>query len=267
MNARYYDTRSGAFLSQDTYRENNMYNYCGGNPISYTDPSGHSAVVVSGGVYSIYKKNSGKYYYEFIETALLQLKDWSKYKCNKYWLIADNGWTKKDKSSFKKNAKKYSNVRIKYFKSSSKLIKILNKPTFKKDKITDFTVFSHGLVGKLALGYDYSYDSSKSNKLDFKIKHISKVKKSSFNYPRSIFYACNIATNTSAGKNFAKRWSKRFWSTTTAYKGKTDYADIRNTTWLDYIADLGIRPARNYPVACPDAKKKTYKKEVIRPTR
>lgn len=267
LNARYYDTRSGAFLSQDTYRENNMYNYCGGNPISYTDPSGHSAVVVSGGVYSIYKKNSGKYYYEFIETALLQLKDWSKYKCNKYWLIADNGWTKKDKSSFKKNAKKYSNVRIKYFKSSSKLIKILNKPTFKKDKITDFTVFSHGLVGKLALGYDYSYDSSKSNKLDFKIKHISKVKKSSFNYPRSIFYACNIATNTSAGKNFAKRWSKRFWSTTTAYKGKTDYADIRNTTWLDYIADLGIRPARNYPVACPDAKKKTYKKEVIRPTR
>ena len=267
LNARYYDTRSGAFLSQDTYRENNMYNYCGGNPISYTDPSGHSAVVVSGGVYSIYKKNSGKYYYEFIETALLQLKDWSKYKCNKYWLIADNGWTKKDKSSLKKNAKKYSNVRIKYFKSSSKLIKILNKPTFKKDKITDFTVFSHGLVGKLALGYDYSYDSSKSNKLDFKIKHISKVKKSSFNYPRSIFYACNIATNTSAGKNFAKRWSKRFWSTTTAYKGKTDYADIRNTTWLDYIADLGIRPARNYPVACPDAKKKTYKKEVIRPTR
>lgn len=48
LNARYYDSDEGVFLSQDTYRgENNdagswnLYGYCAGNPINYVDPSGH----------------------------------------------------------------------------------------------------------------------------------------------------------------------------------------------------------------------------------
>ena len=70
-------------MSQDTYRGTrtdvgswNLYGYCEGNPVNYVDPSGHSVVVVSGGVYKKSKKDKGGYYYEFIETALLQLKDW-----------------------------------------------------------------------------------------------------------------------------------------------------------------------------------------------
>lgn len=50
-------------MSQDTYRgtgadagSQNLYRYCESNPINYIDPSGHSAVVVSGGCYKKEKK-------------------------------------------------------------------------------------------------------------------------------------------------------------------------------------------------------------------
>ena len=49
LNARYYSPAAGTFLTQDTYRGSrsrtstlNYYAYCAGNPISYTDPSGHA---------------------------------------------------------------------------------------------------------------------------------------------------------------------------------------------------------------------------------
>ena len=57
LNARYYSPENGSFLTQDTYRGNrsktealNLYGYCAGNPINYTDPSGHwvAALVIAG---------------------------------------------------------------------------------------------------------------------------------------------------------------------------------------------------------------------------
>lgn len=270
LRARYYVSEIGRFQTRDTYtgEENNtpslnLYTYCENDGVNAWDPSGHSAIVVSGGVYKKTKKDNGEYYYEFIETALKQIKDWSNVKGKKYWLIADNGWTSSDKALFKQKAKKYGNFKVKTFKSSEKLIKMLNWKRFKNDKIELFSVFSHGLVGKLALGYDYSYDSAKSNKLDLTTRQISKIKKRSFCYPLSHFYTCNAATNDANGKSFARKWSNRFWSTTIAYKGKTDYSNIRDTKLWDYFS-LGIRPARNYPVACDDAIEKRYTKAVIR---
>lgn len=48
LNARYYNSNDGRFLTQDTYRGEqdscetwNLYTYCADNPIKYTDPSGH----------------------------------------------------------------------------------------------------------------------------------------------------------------------------------------------------------------------------------
>ncbi len=51
LNARYYDSTSGRFLTADTFRGSkddplslNRYVYCQSNPVRYTDPSGHIAV-------------------------------------------------------------------------------------------------------------------------------------------------------------------------------------------------------------------------------
>lgn len=65
LNARYYNPEAGTFMTQDTYRGSrsrtetlNLYAYCAGNPISYTDPSGHAFWGVVGalmGAYDGYK--------------------------------------------------------------------------------------------------------------------------------------------------------------------------------------------------------------------
>ena len=54
LNARYYNPNTATFITQDTNRGDpncystwNLYAYCGGNPINYVDPSGHSAIAVS----------------------------------------------------------------------------------------------------------------------------------------------------------------------------------------------------------------------------
>jgi RHS repeat-associated protein len=51
LNARYYQPEKGNFLTQGTYRGEqtepktwNLYGYCAGNPINYTDPTGHGAM-------------------------------------------------------------------------------------------------------------------------------------------------------------------------------------------------------------------------------
>ena len=72
LNARYYSPENGSFLTQDTYRGSrsktetlNLYGYCAGNPISYTDPSGHwiwGVVGAAMGAYDGYKYAKKKGY-------------------------------------------------------------------------------------------------------------------------------------------------------------------------------------------------------------
>jgi len=52
MNARYYNPTTGRFLSQDTYSGNpydpwtqHLYSYCGNNPASFVDPTGHRLII------------------------------------------------------------------------------------------------------------------------------------------------------------------------------------------------------------------------------
>ncbi len=54
MNARYYDSGTGRFLSQDSVRGNAkdentwiLYTYCANDPINYVDPSGQISVTVN----------------------------------------------------------------------------------------------------------------------------------------------------------------------------------------------------------------------------
>lgn len=86
------------------------------------------------------------------------------------WLIADNGWTKQNKDDFKKEVQRIGDIKIQYFKSRKKFIKIINQ-TSVNDPIKTFTVFSHGFPGKISFGYDYS---TNQKKLDFRLKDISK---------------------------------------------------------------------------------------------
>jgi RHS repeat-associated protein len=52
LNARYYDPATQRFTQEDTYwgdnMQRNLYAYCSGNPVMYTDPSGHYKQVQQG---------------------------------------------------------------------------------------------------------------------------------------------------------------------------------------------------------------------------
>jgi RHS repeat-associated protein len=71
MNARYYDSESGRFISEDMYRGDgekfwHLYAYCEGDPVNYTDKSGHNYSVLRKNVESEakragYKRGSNKY--------------------------------------------------------------------------------------------------------------------------------------------------------------------------------------------------------------
>ena len=257
LNSRFYDSDEGVFINQDTYKVKNRYSYCNGNPISYVDPSGHSAVVVSGGVYKKSKKDNDGYYYEFIETGLLKLLDILLAKEKKYWYIADNGWTDDDKRIIKKQAKKVGNTKVIFYKTVKKLISKLNSTKFKSDSISDFTVFAHGFPGKICFGYN-GEKGTDNDKLTMRCGDIKKIKKQSFSYyPRSTFYSCRTALDDSAGNNFAKTWQKRFGGKTYAYYGRTNYSKINwipGYNWLEmkihdfrYGGKKKITPALQYP--------------------
>ena len=103
LRSRFYEPNSGRFITEDPARYGmNWYAYCGNNPIMFKDPFGMEKIVVSGGVYSNEKKSKGKFYYEFIEPAIKQLKEFKDMESNESitWLIASSGWTYKEKCQF-----------------------------------------------------------------------------------------------------------------------------------------------------------------------
>ena len=63
LRARYYDTVKGCFLTEDTYLGDirnpltlNRYSYCIGNPLFYSDPSGHAPRTLSSNPASPYNR-------------------------------------------------------------------------------------------------------------------------------------------------------------------------------------------------------------------
>jgi len=79
LNARYYDSATARFLTEDTYRGSyqdplslNRYTYCHNNPIAYTDPSGHFiiGVLIGAGVGALFGAGA-----ELINQKFIQKKD------------------------------------------------------------------------------------------------------------------------------------------------------------------------------------------------
>jgi RHS repeat-associated protein len=99
LNARYYNSDDGNFLSQDSYRGTegnadswNLYAYCAGNPVNYVDPSGHAKSNVNNGRYypaeawvSVREYEAKKYTYYNLGKARKYIYDYlrKKLKANK----------------------------------------------------------------------------------------------------------------------------------------------------------------------------------------
>lgn len=228
-NARWYNPNVGRFTTEDTYEgeianplSQNLYTYVTNNPIGYTDPSGHEGIVVSGGNYAV--DSHGGYKYNFIEPALKKIWELRKGNPNETiaWLVADEGWNDGDWANFSK-AVSTLNVNTVRLSSSDDFINYINKKTGgnsrMNDKITSFTLFSHGLKGKIPLGYNYS--SSYNANLDLTVANIKNINGKAFDTPLSWFYSCNTATG--GRKSFAQAWVNQVGGRTQAYEGKTTY--------------------------------------------
>ena len=63
--------------------------------------------------------------------------------------------------------------------------------------------------------------------MDFRLKDISKLKRSAFKNTGSIFYSCRTAKGSSE-KNFARCWQNLTTGTVTAYEGRTNYKYINS---------------------------------------
>ena len=115
LRARYYQPEKGRFLTRDTYTGEedepeslHLYAYCGNDGVNAWDPSGHSEVVLSGGVFTDSKKKDGKYYYHFIDTALKKIVELRKKgKKSIHWYVADHGWSKADMQAIEEAAYEY----------------------------------------------------------------------------------------------------------------------------------------------------------------
>lgn len=121
------------------------------------------------------------------------------------------------------------------------------------DKITKFTVFSHGLVGTVELGYNQY--NQKDLSLD--ANWIGGLFSEAFDNPNSAFYSCNTGTDQGGiwGYNFAQAWVNKTGGRTWAARGTTSYYNIMNDVFSNKWSRGNLfsrNGADNYPVASAD---------------
>jgi hypothetical protein len=147
------------------------------------------------------------------------------------WLVADAGWTLQQKGYIQDAASAAGLSKpIKWLTSKDAIhssIEYCNQSTAnrRKDRITEFYVFSHGFSGSggsIELGSPHSNYSRFSWKKD----HIKDLDKRSFKKTKTQFYSCNTAT--ALKKSFAYSWAKKTKGKTKAAIGKTDYSHINS---------------------------------------
>lgn len=190
----------------------------------FADPLGMEQIVVSGGDYSNDSVHSG-FSYNFIEPAIRKIVELRNANSNENisWLIADSGWSDADWGNFS-SAVSGMNVNVVKIQSAQGLIDYLNNKnggdSRANDKITGFTLFSHGFKNVVSLGYNYNDDSYNTG-LNFYTNDISQLNSDAFDNPISWFGSCN--TGTGGSKSFAQTWANKVGGETYAFEGKSTY--------------------------------------------
>ena len=170
LKARYYDSTTGQFTQEDTVQDDNLqynlYGYCSGNPVLYTDPTGHDAIL-------LLDKDAVK---GLGHTALMLQK--SK-KVWYYCSIDGKGDSKK------KNPVTFKKIKEKFNKNSSisKLAKMINtkryteKLYFKGDFKNSITYFNENYYKSKK----YKYNKSTNNCTQISFRTLTKGKFSKYN--------------------------------------------------------------------------------------
>ncbi|EJO5349116.1 DUF1906 domain-containing protein [Clostridium botulinum] len=193
------------------------------------------AIVVTGSEYEKFYQDipvigdhlPGRFKYNFIEPSIKQLLEYkSNYSNNTTitWLISSIGYSETDIRNFRNTAKKI-NVNIVFFRSDIEFINYLNaglkNSSGKRVLISKITIFSHGLVGKLALGYKQEDEDS----IDISENEILKINKNVFSSDiYTVFFSCNAGTSDKFNSlSFAQNWVYITGGKAKAAVGKTDY--------------------------------------------
>lgn len=261
LRARYYNTSTGSFISQDTYLGQivspismNRYIYCNNNPVMYDDPSGYETIVVTGGHYHAEDPHDENgvyenYQYQFIETGLQQAVLSSQAGEGVKWLIADTGFTDVEKTEIREAAEYFGDgkISVSFISNSDQMINYINNKSIynyndneqiteqrSEDPISNFYVFSHGILenpvnmfnsyGAISLGYNSEYAS----KLLFSSDNIASINTESFaSDSYSYFYTCRSAVRLDANlfdsASFAELWQRQTGSTTVGATARTTY--------------------------------------------
>jgi len=192
------------------------------------------------------------------------------------WIIADSGWSEADKKALKShfyssvpvaNPSEYRNkpvVNVVFINDINELTNYINSKDVNNgeltnaretDKITEFTVFSHGSYkdsGILMLGYNET--DNYNTRLNLNVKGIEKIKSEAFAAKsKSEFYSCNLAIDKEDG--FAKKWADMTGGYVMAFNGRTDYSYIYGANEIDEYSKAIRRlgkynhiNAENYPI-------------------
>lgn len=253
LRARYYDPSIGRFISEDPIKDgSNWYAFCNNNPVTFIDPSGMEYLVVSGSEY-----DDGRWKYNFIEPAIKKVKDLKGLNDNEWitWIVSEQGYSEEALKLMNDTAYELG-VGFVRIKSAAELQNYINSQdkyqwelSHKRleDPIRKFTVFSHGLVGKVSLGYNQK--NVKELELDY--YWTRGISSEAFDNPNSAFYSCNTGTDKYGwGSSFAQMWANKAGGRTWAARGKTDYLEIMNYIFSNKWSRnefFSVKGSDNYP--------------------